>query len=218
MPFDLGHFLAANASAVFALAGALAGGILSFVGAMLLKKRDFNLSTFGKLLERRISAHERVLTAAAEMRSVTPIGGVTQTGEVRRTPHIMQSREKFDDWIARFTQLHSEGYSWLSTETKREVNLVQDYLVTLHVYLEGVSSNEFPALGEIIRQDFIELSSSLEKTTFKFFEKGIRKLRPDSLDEWHKYKLEDTERRLQTTRLLKNRQAFSGAERDVSER
>ena len=41
MDFDWGKFLTEHASAIFALAGALGGGILSFIGALLLKEREF---------------------------------------------------------------------------------------------------------------------------------------------------------------------------------
>lgn len=208
MQFDWGQFLTVHASAIFALVGALGAGVLSFLGGILLKRQEFNLSMSGKLLDRRISAHEKVIALATEMRVMIAIGGVSATGEFNRTPQIMLSREIFEDWFTRFTQLCLEGTSWLSTETKREVNLVQDYLVTLNMYLEGVASDEFPALGGIIRQDFVDLSSALEKKAFKFFEHGIRKLQPDSLNKWHKYKLPETKRRLNSTLLLKNFSVF----------
>lgn len=63
------QFLSENASAIFALIGALGGAVLSFIGALLLKKRDFSLATGGKLLDRRIAAHESVAALATEMRS-----------------------------------------------------------------------------------------------------------------------------------------------------
>lgn len=205
------QFVSGNASAVFALVGALGGGILSFIGALLLKKRDFSLATSAKLLDRRISAHENVVALATEMRVMVALGGVSDAGEVRRAPQIMLSREAFEDWFMRFTQLSLSGTSWLSTATKREVNFVQDYLVTLNMYLEHVPSDKFLLLGELIRQDFIDLSSSLEKTAFKFFQSGIRKLKPDSLDKWHKYKRPETEKRLASTVLVNHQGAFAQA-------
>ena len=211
MQVDLSQFLTANASAIFALTGALGGGILSFFGALLLKRREFNLAMSGKLLERRISAHERVITLAIEMRLMAALGGESEAGEVRRTPQIMLSRDAFESWFTRFTQLCMEGTSWLSTETRREVNFVQDYLVTLHMYLESASSDDFPQLGEVIRQDFVDLSSSLERKAFRFFERGIRKLRLDSLQKWHKYKRPETERRLSATALVQNYAVFAKA-------
>jgi hypothetical protein len=148
---------------------------------------------------------------------MAPLGGESETREVRRTPQIMLSREIFEDWFTRFTQLSMEGTSWLSTETKREVNFAQDYLVTLFIYLQDVPSDDFPRLGEIIRQDFIELSSSLERKAFRFFERGIRKLRLDSLQKWHKYKRPETERRLSATVLVQNHMAFAQAAQNNSQ-
>jgi len=209
MDFDWSCFVDENASAIFALAGALGGGVLSFIGALLLKKREFSLAVSSKILDRRIDAHEKVIALATEMRVMVGLGGVTESGEVRRSPQIMMSRETFEDWFTRFTQLSMEGTSWLSTSTKREVNFVQDYLITLHLYLENVPSERFQGLGEMIRQDFIDLSASLEKKAFLFFQKGIRKLQPDNLDEWHKYDRSETERRLHATSLLLNHAEFT---------
>jgi len=209
MEIDWATFIDKNASALFALVGALGGGLLSFFGAIILKKREFNLSTSGKLLDRRITAHEKVVSLAVEMRIMVATGGYSESGEIHRAPSIMVSRDSFENWFTRFTQLSMEGTSWLSTETKREVNFVQDYLVTLHVYIENVPSEKFLYLGEIIRQDFIDLSSALEKTAFNFFQRGIRKLKPDSLSSWHKYKRDVTERRLSKTKLITHQNEFS---------
>lgn len=208
---DLGDFLFTNASAVFALVGALSAGILSFISAIAVKRREFNFSLTGKLLDRRISAHERVITVATEMRVMNLLGGVTPDQELIRAPQIMLSSDEFTAWFRRFTMLSLEGTSWLTTDAKRELNLVQDYLATLHSYLEGVPSESFPALGALIRQDFIDLSSSLEKAAFKFFQKDIRTLSPGNLDEWHKYEKDETMRRLEATVLAKSFPAFAGA-------
>lgn len=212
MDYDWGKFLTAHASAIFALAGALGGGILSFIGALLLKRREFSLSVSGRLLDRRIAAHEKVIALAIEMRVMVALEKLSDSGEVRRAPQVMISRDTFEDWFARFTNLSLEGTSWLSTMTKREVNYAQDYLVTLHVYLERVPSDQFLGFGEIIRQDFVDLSASLEKTAFTFFQSGVRKLQPDSLDNWHKYERAETERRLASTLLVIQRGAFVRAQ------
>ena len=67
---DWQQFLAANASAVFGLLGALGGGVLSFLASLLLKRREFNLQIRGKLLDRQIVAHENILKLATEMRAM----------------------------------------------------------------------------------------------------------------------------------------------------
>lgn len=211
MGHDIATFLTANASAIFALVGALGGGVLSFFSAMMLKRREFNLNVSGKLLERRIASHEDIIALAIDLRLMVAIGGESDAGEVRRAPHIMTSKDTFEDWFAHFAQVCLKGTSWLSIEAKREVNFVQDYLVTLQRYLENIPSDKYLELGELIRRDFVGLSSSLEKKTFSFFQTGIRKLELDSLDEWHKYKLSETDSRLKSTELLKNYAAFNEA-------
>jgi hypothetical protein len=50
-----------NSSAVFALFGAGGRAFLLFLGSWLLRKRDYDLHLWEKLLDRRISAHEAVV-------------------------------------------------------------------------------------------------------------------------------------------------------------
>jgi hypothetical protein len=206
---NIQQFITEHASAVFALLGVLGGGLLSFFGSLLLKKRDFNLRLWDKLIERRIKAHENVMALAVEMRIMVPIGGVDQDGDVRRAPQVLISKEEFDRWLTRFTQLSMEGTTWLTTDAKRELNFAQDYLVTLHQSISGIPSEKYLAVGNIIRGDFIDISSSLEKKSFEFFESGIRKLKLDSLNKWHKYKRPVTESRLKQTALLRNWETIS---------
>jgi hypothetical protein len=133
-------------------------------------------------------------------------------GEVARGPRILLSKDEFESWFTRFTEQQLEGSTWLTTGTKREVAFVQDYLVTLHMHLADVPSGKYFDLAQMIRQDFIDLSSSLEKAAFTFFEKGIHRAKPDSLLDWHKYKRPVTERRLMNTALLKKIAAFKATQ------
>jgi hypothetical protein len=204
MLFDWPHFITEHASAIFGLIGTLAGGVLSFAAMLFLKQRDFNLKIADKLIERRIKAHEQVIAVALEMRVMATLGGFNQNGEVRRMPQVLISKEEFERWFTRFTQLTLEGSTWLSNDAKREVSFVQDYLVTLHLKLATVPSGKYVVIGEYLPEDFRELSSSLEKKAFSFFERGIRKLKLDSLDKWHKYKRPVTESRLQQMALIRN--------------
>ena len=138
-------------------------------------------------------------------------GSFDETGEVERWPNLLQSREVFEAWFTEFTREQVGSSSWLTTVAKREVAYVQDYLVTLHIHLKQVPSESYPPLARLVRQDFSDLSSSLEKVVFAFFEKGIHRAQPDSLSSWHKYKRAVTERRLGATLLAKNFDAFNRA-------
>lgn len=212
---ELEQFMNANASAIFGLLGALGGGVLSFVASLLLKRSEFSLQLRSKIVDRQIAAHERVLKLAQEMRVMVSSGKLGGDGEVARGPRILLSKDEFEGWFTRFTEQQLEGSTWLTTGTKREVAFVQDYLVTLHMHLADVPSEKYFDLAQLIRQDFIDLSSSLEKVAFSFFESGIHRAKPDSLSDWHKYKRPVTERRLKRTALLQTIAAFKDAPREL---
>lgn len=196
------EFINEYSNAIFALLGAVGGGVISFIAAWTLKKREFTLRLWDKLHNKRIKAHEDVISLALKMRIMVALGGYDENGDVARAPNLLKSREVFEDWFTEFTKLTVSGSTWLTTETKREVNFVQDYLVTLHTNIADTPSEKYQAIGQIIRQDFIDLSSELEKKAFNFFAKEIHQLKLNNLDEHHKYKLEDTQERLKNTMLL----------------
>lgn len=196
------EFITKNASAIFGLTGAFLGGLVSFIASWMIKNREYSLHIWQILLERRIRAHENLIAVAIEMRVMVPLGGRDKNGEISRAPQVLLSRESFEEWFARFTQLTLEGSSWLSTKAKREVNFVQDYLITLHTNLENVPSERYLAVGKIIRLDFLELSSTLEKASYDFFENQIKKRKLGRLSDWHKYPKEHTESRLARTALV----------------
>lgn len=196
------EFINNNTSAIFGLLGALGGGLVSFLASWLLKKREYNLRLWDKLLERRIKAHENVIAAALEMRVMVALGATEEGGEVARAPQVLLSKEAFEEWFIRFTQLTVGGSTWLTTEAKRELNFVQDYFVTLHQNLTGVPSEKYLPIGQVIRQDFLALSSDLETKSFEFFGKEVRRLKLSNLKKWHKYKRAETEKRLKRTELL----------------
>ena len=196
------EFLTQNASALFGLGGALGAVCLTFLTRWLLRKRDYDLRLWDRLLERRIDAHERLINVAIEMRVMVGLGGLDEEREVVRAPQVLISKEVFEDWCTRAVGSGVAPSTWLSIAAKREANFLQDYLVTLKLNLEHIPSDKYLAVGAIIRQDFVEISAQLERTAYSFFERDIRKLRLDDLSEWHKYPRERTEERLKKTQLI----------------
>lgn len=195
-------FLKENASAFFGLLGAFLGGFLSFFASWAIKNREYSLRIWDRLLERRIKSHENLIAIAVEMRVMVTLGGKEDDGEIARSPHVLFSKEVFEAWLARFTQRTQEGSTWLTTKAKREVNFVQDYLVTLHASLAEVPSDKYLAVGQVLRQDFISISSELEKSAYDYFENEISKRKLSQLSEWHKYPRQHTEARLTSTALI----------------
>lgn len=168
----------------------------------MLKKRDFSLRLWDKLLDKRIKAHENVISMALEMRVMVSWGNFEDEGDVARAPQVLMSNEVFEQWFTKFTQLTLEGSTWLTTDCKRELNFVQDYIVTLHQNLSGIPSILYLDIGQIIREDFIKLSSTLEKKAFDFFSKEIDQLKLNNLNDWHKYERSMTKERLNKTALI----------------
>lgn len=198
----MGEFVRQHASAIFGLLGALGGGLLSFSASWFLRKRDHQLELWGKLLERRIQAHEKVIEVALQMRVVFGVGGLDEDGGVLRAPSVLSCREAFEQWFQYAMEQSGAVSTWLSVAAKRELNFVQDYLVTLHVHLSGVPSELYPKAGLIVRQDFIDLSSELERKAFSFFRHEMWCLKLTDLESWHKYPQGETEPRLKATQLL----------------
>jgi hypothetical protein len=198
------EFIRQNASAVFALMGAAGGGLFSFIGSWLLRKRDYDLRLWEKLLDRRVNAHEAVVQTALEMRAVVPSGRVDDRGEAIRAPKVLLSKELFESWMQQASNRTATGTTWLTVDAKRELNFVQDYLLTLYMHLQKVPSALYPSVGVIVREDFIKLSEKLERCAFQFFESDIRRLKVGDLHSWHKYPLEETERRLKETNLIEH--------------
>lgn len=184
---DLHSLVIDNSSAVFGLLGAVVGGVGSYFTAKNLKVQEFKLQVKSKLLDRQIAAHENILKIAVEMRVMTGSGHLDDTGEIIRYPQILQSKDSFESWFIKFTELQLEGTTWLITSTKREVNFVQDYLVNLQRILIDVPSELYPKAGLLIYEDFRELSNTLEKRAYEFFEGNISGVKLANLSVWHKY-------------------------------
>lgn len=195
------EFLEAYSTIFLALGSAMGGAFVSLVVGWLLRKRDYDLRLWDKLLERRIKAHENLINIALEMRVMVAPGTVDAEGEVIRAPRVLISQETFEQWFTDAISGGVAGSTWLATDAKREANFLQDYLVTLHLHLQPVASEDYLSVGCIIRQDFIDMSASLERAAFRFFEKDARRLKLSSLNEWHKYPREQTEKRLTDTQL-----------------
>lgn len=197
----MADFITDNASAIFALIGIALGAMLTFIGSWLLRRRELSLRLWEKLVDRRIEAHERVIEVVKSLRTVFLIEPFTIEGpnELARAPAAFFSREAFEACFSECTNAAALSSTWLSTDVKRELNLLQDYLTSLHASIGHCPSEVYPQIGNILRQDFIDFSASIEKLAFRFFENDLYSLKLHKLEEWHKYPIDETERRLRKT-------------------
>lgn len=167
-----------------------------------MRNRDLKLKLWERFIDRRIAAHESMVTIALKMRVVVPLGGKDSNGEIIRAPQVMLSKQAFDEWFREFSEIAAPATTWLSTPVKREFNFVQDYFTTINQSLAAVPPDDFAKIGSFIRQDFIDLSTKLEKVAFQFFQKEAFKLRLNDLTEHHKYQRQETDRRFRETILI----------------
>lgn len=188
----------------FAVYGVLGGVLLTLLGSWLLKRHEYKLRLWDKLIDRKINAHDNVIRSSQEMRKTSPIGGRNEDNQIRRIPHVLQSREVFDDFFTNFTTETLSDSSWLTLATRKELNFIQDYLVNVHEQIALLSDADLEVLAETVHFDFIELSSSLEKVAYSFYEKEVLQLKIGNLKDWHKYDLDITLKRLGQTRLYLN--------------
>lgn len=151
---------------------------------------------FGSL-SRRYAAHQGTRFA---------LGGVDEKGELLRAPGVLISKDVFENWFGQATNGTGTLSTWLNIDSKRELNFFQDYMATLHAYLAHVPSEQYPKAGVIIRDDFVQLSSQLEKQALAFFEDDAFRLKLADLRQWNKYARSKTEARMNATHLLQRRQ------------
>lgn len=199
-----------NASTLIGVSGVAIGAVVQYLAGWALRKRDYDLRLWEKLIDRSIDAHERLINHVHEMRVMISRNGVDEGGEVLRYPQVLSSRDVFEVWFANTIRSIGFASTWLSTPAKSEANFLQNYLVTLHLNLRSVPSSRLPDVGLIIREDFIDMSSNLERISHVFFDRDVRKLRSSNLNDWHKHARPQTEKRLKESNLLRQWADVSG--------
>jgi hypothetical protein len=188
--------------AIISAGSALAGVLISQWYEIRSKRKDLYYRLWEKVLGRRVEAHEQIIHLSKTLRTMVSLGYEERDGQLARTPAIMRSRENFEEWYSYFGQVVAPNSTWLSIEVTREVYFLQDYVVNLYEFLRQVNSRDFPKVGAILRDDFVQLSVNIEKLAFDFFSQDLRELHLGDLDKWHKHPIEKTERRLAEMALL----------------
>lgn len=198
-------FIQSNASAVFALSGAIAGALITAFFAFISKSREVKLRVAEKIIDKRITAHESTLRLCKTIRTMVLLGGKDHEGDLKRTPCILQSRENLDTFLFEFTNIQNEADSWLSTPVLKELSLFLDYFVNLNEELSFASDKALQEVGVFIRNDFITFSNDLERLTYKFFSNDLLRLKIDRNRDWHKYPREMTISRLHSTEFFRRK-------------
>jgi hypothetical protein len=175
---------------IIAVMGLIIGSILTFVFSSNLKSKETKLKISEKLIDKRIDAHEQVLKLAKLMRSSHTQNQFDSANELITYPLIFLSEENYSDWRQNFFLITNEYSHWLSIKVHNELFYIQDYIVNLNKALENAPESNYKSIGIILKKDFIEMSTNLEKEVVWYFEKGWSNL---SVKRKGKYKLPKSE-------------------------
>ena len=87
------EFLIKNASAIFALIGAILGTTITGTITYATKTKEAKLRITEKLLDKKLAAHESLINLVGIIRTSVILGGEDENGELNRCPLIMQNRK-----------------------------------------------------------------------------------------------------------------------------
>lgn len=200
----LKDFLITNASAIFAITGAVIGATLTGLINYFSKTKDVKLRIIEKLIDKKLLAHEKIINLIQKIRTMRHLGGFDENNDAKRCPIVMYSHENMDNFLDDYMTTIKESERWLSAPLKQELNFFVDYFNTLRHWAQNSTDENMQKAGILIKYDFITIASSLENSAHNFFNEDMLKLNYKTDRNWHKYKLEETKEKLKNTELFKN--------------
>ncbi|MFA5297604.1 MAG: hypothetical protein WC389_05285 [Lutibacter sp.] len=187
---------------IIGIIGLIIGSILTFIFSSNLKSKETKLKISEKLIDKRIDAHEQVLKLAKLMRSSHTENQFNSAKELITYPLIFLTEDNYRDWRQNYFLITNEYSHWLSISVLNELYYIQDYIVNLDKTLENVPEDNYKAIGIILKMDFIQMSTNLEKQVVEYFERGWSNL---SIKKKGNYKLPKNEslKRLEKSNFTK---------------
>ena len=193
--------------------GAVSAGIITSFSNVFIKKREAQLKIIDKLIDKKILAYDNIMdfiSTAREMQSVNS-NEINEDFEVEfssygkpfRYPRVLQNHQIYEEWYVVFTSVYTNYSRWFNNDLLREINLFQDYMIEMYKAINEIKDMDLYKVGIIVRQDFIDFSSNLEKICFEFYSKQVFNLKMENKEKWHKYKIDETILKLNNTNLIK---------------
>lgn len=199
-------FLTENASAIFALTGAIVGALFTGVMNYVLKTKEVKLRIIEKIIDKKIDAYESLINIVGLIRTMVLLGGEDERGELRRCPLIMNGKKNMADFLEQLTMVRNNSERWLSSSVNREVSFFLDYFVNLNEPSRHATDESLQTAGVLIRKDFIDISMRIENCAHEFFNKNMLSLNYKTDCAWHKHTKEKVLEELEKTEFYKNKQ------------
>jgi hypothetical protein len=175
------------------LLGIIIGSVITYFFGIKLKKNEMRLKIVEKFVDMRIRAHETIHDFSRQIMMTSTDGDKDIDGIIISFPLFLIDDNTFYNWKTQFITILRENAHWVNSETMKELNLMQEYLLNLGERLEKIDSKDFKKVGYLIKGDIVEFSCNLEKSTFNFFTKGWQKFKISKTNETHyprKYRLD----------------------------
>lgn len=185
------------------LIGVVIGTVVTSIINYKLKSKETKLRIVEKVFDKRIQAHENILILIKKIRSVLSIEMTDENCNLITFPSSMTTKENFRHFANDLYLTIHQNSHWLNTNLERELGFLMDYITSLSQVLKDAQDEAYPKVGLIVKQDFIDLASSLENITFDFFRKDIFEMNINKHNEWHKYPKDVTFDRYSKTILSK---------------
>ncbi|MBK7056904.1 MAG: hypothetical protein IPH52_18000 [Leptospiraceae bacterium] len=181
--------------------GVFVGSLITFIGGLITKKSETKFKVIEKFIDKKLEAFEKLNIFINDLRTVNQYNF---TGEkIYRYPIAFHSVENLTQLKSKLFEILSNSI-WYSSKVIRELNFLQDYFVTLQVKIQDVPNEKMKTVGRILWTDFIALSSKLDEMNKEFFVEEIANLKYKPSKTWHKYKRPETEKRLQSMKLMQS--------------
>jgi hypothetical protein len=192
-----------STAAVIGLVGTIAGVIIGQLFEILRGSMESKRRQREKIIDRRIAAHEAMLALADALVLMNNLSDKVQKksdDDLPRGPKILQDKATFEQWLAGdFVNYWQKSHVWLSTPTKRELNLLQDYLANLYkIVVLQPDEKDLAELANNVREDFIDFGNRIRKSALTFL--SVR-LNLKDLNDWHKFRRDYTLKHLRSSRL-----------------
>lgn len=205
---ELVEFLERNASAIFALLGAISGSLLTGLFGYISKSKETRLRVTEKIVDRKLQAHDNLMDLIGLIRAMVLLGGWDSESELKRTPQAMLGQQEFSDFLVNYSNMRNSSERWFSSGLKREISLFLDYIVNLKELVRTASDEQLREIGSLIRYDFIVFAARIEDSAHVFINEDLLKLNHKTDRKWHKFKPKDTIKQLNDTRLFKLRETI----------
>lgn len=200
------EFFEKYSTAMFALSGVVVGALIPAIFNLFSITKETKLRLIEKVLNKKLEAHEHLITVANQMRTMVALGGPDQDGELKRTPALMETQENFSNFLVDYTVMQTKCDRWFNSKLKREMSLFLDYLVNLRDACREADEINLKEAGSIIRNDFIEFSSRLEDVAHEYFNNDLLRLSYKTDRKWHKHPKEKTLAELNKTVFFQRKQ------------